>query len=442
MFAHLLLYVEPLGLEYIAAGIKGIHNVKIADMVLEKGLSKILRDFQPDIVGCSVSTATVNTTKEVLSQVKAFNQKILTVVGGPHPTVQPQDLFHEDIDIVVVGEGVEVFKDICECFKRKKGYGQIRGIYHRHNGDILSTPEREFPDLDSFPFPDRSLTLQYRHKYGLLASGARPITIMRGSVGCSYGCTFCHVTSSLKGEVYTRSPHSIIEELATIEDETVYFIDDEFLLDPDRAVELARGIQEAGIRKTFGIFSRSDSIVKRPDTIEAWARIGLKYVMVGLESNREEDLRHFKKGTSISDNEEALRIMQRENVWGRVNYIVRPDFDSRDFKSMEGYVRNSRVELPFFSILTPFPGTKFYEDTKSQLITDNYDLWDVTHTVLSTKLPLKDFYRAYRGLILRSVSMGDKIKMLRQMDTKTRLELAINWLRMMRMLRVLAKHHD
>jgi hypothetical protein len=109
---------------------------------------------------------------------------------------------------------------------------------------------------------------------------------------------------------------------------------------------------------------------------------------------------------------------------------------------MQKYVKKSRVELPFFPVLTPLPGTNFYEETKNQLITNNYDLWDLTHTVLPTRLPLKDFYRAYRRLIRRSVTWGDKLRLLKQLDSKTRLELATNWLRMVGRLRGIVKHHD
>jgi radical SAM superfamily enzyme YgiQ (UPF0313 family) len=442
MFGHFLLNAEPLGLEYIAAGVKGLHDVKILDMTLENRLSEVLAEYQPDIVGCTVCTSTVNTSKQILSRVKSFSRNILTVVGGPHATVQPKDLFHHDIDIVVVGEGIDTFKSICENYEGEKGFAAVDGIYYRDNGVMVSTPMKEFPDLNSEPFPDRSLTARYRDKYGLLVTGARPLTLVRGAAGCSYNCSFCTITSTLKGKVYTRDPDSIIEELATIQDDWVFFVDDEFLLDPDRAINLAYGIQKAGINKMFGFFSRSDSILIRPDCIEAWAEIGLKFVMVGMESHRDEDLREYKKGTSISTNEKAFSILQKNKVWMRANYLVRPDFDLSDFKRMQKYVKKSRVELPFFPVLTPLPGTNFYEETKNQLITNNYDLWDLTHTVLPTRLPLKDFYRAYRRLIRRSVTWGDKLRLLKQLDSKTRLELATNWLRMVGRLRGIVKHHD
>jgi len=442
MFGHFLLNAEPLGLEYVAAGVKGLHDVKILDMTVENRLPEVLEEYQPDIVGCTVCTSTVNTSKQVLSRVKSFDQNILTVVGGSHATVQPEDLFYQDIDIIVVGEGVDTFKSICESYEGKKGFADLDGIYYRDKGVMVPTPMKDFPDLNSEPFPDRSLTARYRPHYGLLVAGARPLTFIRGAAGCSYKCSFCTITSTLKGKVYNRDPDSIIEELASIQDESVFFVDDDFLLDPDRAIALAHGIKKAGMRKNFGFFSRADHIVKWPDTIEAWAQIGLGYVMVGMESNRDEDLLEFKKGTTIAVNEEALRVLRQHNVWARVNYIVRPDFDLSDFENLERYVRELRVELPFYTILTPLPGTQFYEEKKGQLITDNYDLWDLTHTVLPTKLPLKDFYKAYRRLIMRSVTWGDKLRLLKQLDTETRIDLAFSWLRMVGRLRGIVKHHN
>jgi radical SAM superfamily enzyme YgiQ (UPF0313 family) len=442
MFAHFLLHGEPLGLEYIAAGVEAQHQVKILDMVIDKKLFKVLKNFQPDIVGCTVCTSTVNTGMQVFTQIKAYNPEILTVVGGPHPTVQPQDLFDQNVDLIVVGEGVDTFEEICDRHQARMDFETIDGIYYKNEGRMVPTTPRDFPNLDRMPFPDRSLTAHYRHKYKLLAADDQSLAFIRGSAGCSYTCTFCTITSTLKGKVYKRDPQSIVRELATIGEKAVFFVDDEFLLDPDRTVHLAHMIGKAGIRKNFGFFSRSDTIVKRPDTIEAWAKVGLKYVMVGMESNRDEDLRQFKKGISISTNEEALRILKKNAVWARVNYIVQPDDDFNDLKCLEEYVRSLGVELPFYSILTPLPGTNFYEETKTEFITCNYDLWDLTHTVLPTKLPLKDFYKGYRRLIIRSVSARDKIKLLRQLDTKTKTRLIINWLRMVYRMQGMAKYYN
>jgi hypothetical protein len=63
---------EPLALEYIGAGIKKQHDVKLLDMRLNKNLEETLRVFNPDIVGTTGYTVHVNICIELLRRVKSF----------------------------------------------------------------------------------------------------------------------------------------------------------------------------------------------------------------------------------------------------------------------------------------------------------------------------------------------------------------------------------
>ena len=64
-----------------------------------------------------------------------------------------------------------------------------------------------------------------------------------------------------------------------------------------------------------------------------------------------------------------------------------------DFKAFKKYCYDFRFGFVSFSILTPLPGTDYYDEVKDQLLTQNYDLYDFLHTLLPTELPLKDFYK-------------------------------------------------
>ena len=102
--------IEPLNLELLGAAIKGRHEVRLVDMEVEpKDLSRILVDFVPDIVGVTSEVVHVETAKAALSVVRLAAPDCLTVVGGHHPTVWPQDFLDPLIDLVVRGEGTETF---------------------------------------------------------------------------------------------------------------------------------------------------------------------------------------------------------------------------------------------------------------------------------------------------------------------------------------------
>ncbi len=434
MFGHFTGLSEPLSLEYIAAGIKGVHNVTILDMVVDNTFEKHMKELKPDIVGCTAVTPIVNNAKKVFEAVKSINPDILTVVGGAHASVLPSDFIDDkNIDLIVMGEGIQPFKEICQQYQNRGEYNNIKGVYSRNRKyDGVAS---EIPDLDSLPFPDRELVAKYRSKYVQPQSA-----LIRSSIGCPFSCSFCCITEELKGKVYQRNLDSFMEELATIKESYFFIIDDEFMYDYERAREIAIRIKKAGIQKKSGFFARADSIVKHPDIIEAWAKIGLKFIMVGLEAHNEKDLKIYKKGTSLQVNEEAVRILKSNNVFARGNFLVRPEYDETDFHELLAYVRKHDIETPFFPVLTPLPGTKFYEQVKDQLITSNYDLFDMTHVVLPTKLPLKQFYKLYRQLMIKAIT-PNSAKIAKHFDKKTNLSEITKALKLLLRMSKMAKHH-
>ena len=103
---------EPLALEYVAAGVNRDHDVRILDLRLEKDLQGALKEFSPDVVGITAYTVHVNTVRHLFEEIKAWNPQVLTVVGGHHATVMPEDFLSPFIDLIVIGEGVFAFKEI------------------------------------------------------------------------------------------------------------------------------------------------------------------------------------------------------------------------------------------------------------------------------------------------------------------------------------------
>jgi hypothetical protein len=92
---------EPLALEYLAAGLENDHQVRILDMRLDSDLDATLAAFTPDVVGITAYTVHVNVARRLFEHVKAWNPAVLTVVGGHHATVAPDDFVSSHIDLVV-----------------------------------------------------------------------------------------------------------------------------------------------------------------------------------------------------------------------------------------------------------------------------------------------------------------------------------------------------
>jgi radical SAM superfamily enzyme YgiQ (UPF0313 family) len=400
---------EPLALEYIGAGVVKDHDVKILDLRLEKDLQGILRNFCPDVVGITAYTVHVNTVKKLFKEIKEWNPKVLTVIGGHHATMMPEDFLSPFIDLIVMGEGVFAFREIITRFERGEGFHGIPGVALATGGSLTKTDSSPEVELDAFPFPERKLTAIYRKQY--YSEWMKPLASIRTSKGCPHRCNFCALWKLTGGRYLRRKPEKVVEELAGIDEKFVFFADDESLVDAPRMKTLARLIREAGIRKKYFLYGRSDTIARNPEVLKMWREIGLERVFVGLEFFRDEDLQYIRKGSTAGDNENAVKVLQDLDIDIYASFIVRPEFDKEDFLGFRRYCRRLGLSFASFAMLTPLPGTDFYEQVKAQLITHNYDYFDLLHTLLPTTLPLKEFYEEFYNLYKKGVPFGKQFRL-------------------------------
>jgi radical SAM superfamily enzyme YgiQ (UPF0313 family) len=403
---------EPLALEYLAAGVAGDHDVRIFDMRLEPNLDSILRDYQPDVVGITSYTVHVNTVKRLFQQIKTFNPDVVSVVGGHHATVMPQDFYAPYIDVIVKGEGVVPFREIIHRLEKKTDLSGVPGAVRVENSPIVINQGNQDTDLDALAFPRRDLTAHYRNSY--FSEWMRPLASIRTSKGCLFRCRFCALWKLTGGRYITRKPECIIEELSMIEEKFVFFADDESFLDPKRMGVLADLIQRAGIKKRYFLYGRSDTVAKHPDLIEQWKKVGLERIFVGFEFMRDVDLKSIRKGSTAENNKMAVKVLKNLGIDIYPTFIVRPEFDRSDFAELRKYCLDLGLNFIGFPVLTPLPGTDLYDDVKDRLITSNYDYFDFFHTLLPTTLPMKDFYKELTTLYKRSRSVKNQISLMRR----------------------------
>lgn len=403
---------EPLDLEYLGAAVDNHHEVKILDMRLEKDLPAVLQEFKPAVVGMTAYTTHVNMVKTIFKQIKTWAPETLTVVGGHHSTASPQDFQIDAIDVIVVGEGVFSFQDIIRKFEKGE---YPPGAADQGSGNKIYKASL-VEDLDTYPFPKRELTRKYRKHYH--SEWMSPLATIVTSKGCPYRCNFCHLWKLTNGKYLKRKPENIVKELKGIEEKYIFFADAESLADEDRMEKLAQLIKAEGLKKRYFLYGRSDTISNNPKLIELWKEIGLERVFVGFEFFKENDLQYVKKASTLKDNENAIKILNDLEISITASFLVRPDFTKEDFMDFAQYCKNLELFPVLFSVLTPLPGTDFYEEVKSQLITDNYDLFDLAHTVLPSRLPLEEFYKELYKLHKRVGSIKGTISFYKKYRLK------------------------
>ena len=427
---------EPLALEYLGTGLRlDNHEVVIVDARLERDYEAVLRSYKPQVVGLTAFTNQLSIVKEMASKIKAINPGIFTIVGGHHATVKPEDFNVKDIDLVVRGEGVAALSEILQCIESNKAFDSILGL-GIPSSEMYLTPSRPHPDLDYLPIPDRSLTTKYRENY--FEEWMKPIASIRTSLGCTNRCTYCALWALTGGKYLVRKPELIIEELQSIEETNIFFCDDESMCDWQRMDKLADLISKSGIRKKYYLYARVDTILKHPNLFAKWKDIGLAQVFIGFEGFTNKQLNDLKKNITIEHQYKAARILNDLKISIAGSFMVDPSYTREDFNGLISHIRSLKVDIVICSILTPLPGTQLYESKKAELITDKPETYDFLHTVLPTKLPLKQFYSEFARLYMKATPLLTFLKYIQKYEKGRRLS---TWLDFMKTIKIIKNNY-
>jgi methyltransferase len=396
---------EPLSLEYIAGALQPHHEVRIHDLRLDAPLVSLAEDEAPDLVGLAVPfTVAIGPARQVAQQVKQLWPRVPIVLGGHHPTVSSEWLGGFPVDYVVTGEGPIVFKHLVEQMERREPVEPVPGLA-RFADFTQSQPHPSPTALDTLPFPDRSILHRHRERY--FHSIYRPVALVRFTAGCPYNCSFCVLWRLTDRQYLANTIPRIIAELQSIQSSSVYVVDDEAFIQAKRMRQLATEIEQAGIRKRFHMYLRADTVLRIPDVIETWARIGLDSVLIGAESMSDDELREYRKRTTHTQNGAAVELLHSFGVKVRTNFIVNPRYQHDDFKRLDDSVEALGIDLPTFSVLTPLPGTELFEKTRHTLLAHNTDMYDWCHTLLPTAMPLDIFYDNFASLLEHAAARQD-----------------------------------
>lgn len=393
---------EPLALEYLGAGLKKDgHHVQLLDARIEPDYESAYRRFQPDVVGLTGFTSHVTIIKKMAEQLKVLSPEVLIIVGGHHATVRPMDFNDAQVDAVVIGEGVFTLREILSAMEKGSSFSPIAGIAIPHVDGMIFSKPRPYTDLNELPFPDRSLTANYRKQY--FSEWFTPLASVRTSLGCTARCTFCALWKITEGKYLRRAPEQVVEELQSVAEPNVFFCDDESMCDVKRMDTLADLIAAAGIRKRYFLYGRVDTIVNHPELFAKWAKIGLAQVFVGMEDFSDTRLKAMKKGISTAQQAEAVKILDSLGIMMYASYMVDPAYTKEDFSTLLAYVRKMKHKYATFTVMTPLPGTELHDTRESELLSRKPELYDMLHPLFPTRLPIQDFYKEFANLWIKAV---------------------------------------
>jgi len=397
---------RPLSLELLAAYLDG-HEVDIFDMrVDETPLPEKLSRFQPDLVGITCSmTCAVPSTRRLIAELKALRPTTPIVVGGVHVSLLPEDVARAGADVIVKGPGETALPAILAALEEGRPLDQVPSLYLRRGERLAHTGDAEQPyRLDGFRHPARALTNKYRDRYPRSPTGqATSLTIT--SRGCPHRCSFCAAWKVQGGKYVMRDVADIVREIQGTEEELIYFFDDNSFVNVRHMMELARRLKEERVEKAYQLWASADLIASHEELLQAWAEVGLQRVFVGFESCRDVQLEQYHKRASVALNERAHELLRKHHVDLSPTFIVRHDYTAADFDELHDYLVRYQFTMPYPLIYTPLPGTDLFELHQHELITDDYECFDLFHLTLQPKcLSAGEFMRRFTGLYLDNPS--------------------------------------
>jgi hopanoid C-3 methylase len=395
-----LMIVEPLELEILATLVKDKHEVKIVDMILEKrDIIHFLHEFDPDIVCLTGYITHIPVILEYCIAVKKYRTSITTIVGGVHFEKFPEDIDSDVIDFRVVRNATHVFPLLINHLSSSSEFPA--GVLKV--GENLK--EETLPEYDfSVPIPDRSLTQEYRNRYFYVFHNK--VALIKTSFGCPFKCKFCFCRKITDDNYFTRPVVEVIDELTLIKEREIYIVDDDFLVSTERIEKFIRLLKERGLKKRFLVYGRADFIAKNAALIGKFREVGLRTIIVGLESFEDDELASFNKQTNRTINSQALQVLNQNKVDCYAAVIISPSWDKNDFKKAGDIMLNLGIKFVNLQPLTPLKGTGIHVSEKD-LVVDrcDYAKWDLAHvTIRPEKMSVENFYKNILKLYLRIIS--------------------------------------
>ena len=339
------------------AGAVPEHNVDILDLNVDHsfGIEKMeqkLRNYE--LVGITCMSTTLRLVLNICKLAK--RQGLTTLIGGFHPTLDPEVINRNDcIDMIVRGEGEITFKEILDG----KPKSSILGLSYRENGIVHKNPDRPFiKNLDDLPFPRYDLVDPKPYNYLWI-----PAAVCETSRGCTFPCEFCCVNQFYHRSYRSKSPGRIIRELYQIPKSTklVFFVDDNFTLNKKRVMKICHLLQKSRLNKklVFVCQSRVADIANNPDMVAEMRKSGFILFFLGFESFKQMALDRMQKGYTFDKVQKCVKVCHENGILVFGSFIIgnigETKEDTRNtFKLMKRFDLDFIMTMP----ITPFPGTK------------------------------------------------------------------------------------
>ena len=360
---HKGLHYAPITLALLAALVPKELNAEVR--IYDETAEAIPLDLDADVAAMTCITGTASRCYKYADYFRSRGIKVL--LGGVHPSLLPNEA-KEHADSVLVGLGDVTFPQALKDIKNNT----LKDFYY----------EDKCTDISKRPLPRKDLLM--KKKYITLNT----VEAVRG---CNHNCTFCAYPSAFGKKVVTRPVEDVINEIKSFKGKEVIFPDVNLIADIKYAKELFTAM--IPLKKWwFGL--TTTAIGKNEELLNIFEKSGCKGILVGFESVNQETQKNIKKGVKkVDEYKELMEKLHNHGIMVMGCFAFGSDEDKKDvFKRTVDLCIDAKIDLPRFSIITPFPATEFYEelDKENRIISRDWSMYDVEHCVYKPKNMTKE----------------------------------------------------
>lgn len=321
----------------------------------------------PEYVGITSPTMLISTSAMLCSKIKQKNPDIVTIVGGPHISAEPQKTMslYKDIDIGVLGEGEITLNELLPALKNKEALALVKGIIYRQNGSLTVTGKRPFiEDLDTLPLPawDMLPDLMKWYQQSSARIDRLPNISLISSRGCPFQCIFCarnvfgNVTRKNSAGYLIRTIKHLIAEYKI---KSISFEDENFVIYKDRLKEFCRLMIDEKLDITWDCASNIRAVDF--DTLKLMKSAGCWQINFGIESGSQRILDFIKKNVTLQEIKTALTMTKNAGILTKGYFIIgHPTEDASSIEETIRFIKGIDLDIFQMSYMVPFPGTDLY----------------------------------------------------------------------------------
>jgi len=347
---------------------------------------------EADLVGISTITSTAPRAYAIADRIRGMSIPVL--MGGPHVTFLADEAL-EHADYVIRGEGEKALAAFIDVWEGGRDFADIPNLSRKVDGQAVHNPMLpQEKDLDVIPYPDFSLLKRdpTRRKF-------HPPIPVQTSRGCPFDCSFCSVTGMFGKKYRFRSTENIIGELRRYDrrGNSIFFYDDNFAANRERTKELLQAMIRERFKFQWTTQVRAD-VAHDLELVRLMKKAGCHTVYIGFESVNPRSLDGMKKKQTVADLVQAAKVLRANGIHIHGMFVL--GFDEDDWESVKKMLRfakKAKLSTTQFLILTPLPGSEFFEKMESEhrLKFHDWALYDAHHVVFQpARFSLFDLQKA------------------------------------------------